>query len=265
MKRSKIFFILLFFPLVLLTGQGCNEKGNSILNTILEGLTLSREEIVQGLRVALDTASRDASGKAQKVDGFYLNELIKIYLPPETKPVQDLINNGSSNAIVNTALGGLSTATKNLEKSLNRAAEEASKDALPIFRDALTSMTIADGLKILQGGDSAATLYMREKTQAKLYEKFYPVVQNAMIVADVSQYWTQLVEIYNPIAPILGQGKIEADLPKYITDKGLHGLFKLMQLEEQKIRTDPYQYASDILRKVFGSPEAKAGKGSSQN
>ena len=42
------------------------------------------------------------------------------------------------------------------------------------------------------------------------------------------------------------------DLDRYVTEKTLEGLFKLLADEEAKIRRDPVARVTDLLRKVFG-------------
>lgn len=256
-----IFSVLFFFH------SSCDKVG-----TFLENLGLSNEEIVQGLRVALDTAARDASGSASAVNGFLLNETIKILLPEDVAvPLGKLQTVAKSNpavaALVGDQLDGL---TDEFVVSMNRAAELASTKALPIFSNAIREMTLSDGLAILQGGDSAATVYMRGKTEDGLKAVFKPVVQDAMDQVRVMEYWKPVSAKYNQImsvprastlleaAGVSGLPKqLPSDFTDYVTSKGLNGLYKLMEGEEKKIRENPMGYASNIIQKVFSSAEAK--------
>src|SRR5688572_19857997 len=120
---------------------------------------LTNEEVVSGLREALNIGSGNASTDASREDGFYKNELIFIPFPPEAVKVKNTVEKL-----------GMQEQVKQFVLSLNRAAEEASKDAAPIFLNAIMEMTITDGFNILRGADNAATMYLKDKTSAPLFE-----------------------------------------------------------------------------------------------
>ncbi len=62
-----------------------------------------------------------------------------------------------------------------------------------------------------------------------------------------------LDEVYGPFPQYRNfVQKVNPDLEKYVTDKALEGLFKLVAEEETKIRKDPAARVSEILRQVFG-------------
>jgi len=133
--------------------------------------------------------------------------------------------------------------------TLNRAAETASKEAAPIFINAITSMSISDGFAILKGNNNAATMYLKDKTSSQLKVKFNPVVKNSIGKVKVTQYWNPVINTYNKIPFIEKQNP---DLEDYITTKAIEGLFLMIEKEEKKIRKDPMARVSEILKKVFG-------------
>lgn len=260
-------FFCLVGVVVLLLGAAACEK----VNDVLKSLGLSDTEIVAGLKEALNTAADTAQGSASKVNGFLKNEAIAIMLPDELKPVKQLVDKADDipvvGAIVKNTLGN---GVEDLRVAMNRAAEHASQGVLPIFKGAVKEMTITDGLQVLQGGDSAASHYLREKTYTKLEDKFTPVVKESMGNTKVNSYYETLSTHYNDVMGQYGAvikpfvsdlpDKLDVDLSRFITTKGLDGLFYLMKGEEKKIRTNPLDYASDIIRKVFNSPEAREKK-----
>jgi hypothetical protein len=237
--------ITLLIVLALLGLASC-ESTNKILsdtNAILNGGSgsnpLSNDEVISGLKEALRVGTNNSTGKASQLDGYLKNPALFIPFPPEAQKVK-------------TKLTDLGFANKisEFETSLNRAAEEAAKDAAPIFIDAVTSMTITDGFTILRGADTAATHYLREKTYAALVEKFKPTVKNAIEKVNVTKYWNPLITTYNKIPFVEKQNP---DLDSYVTHLAAQGLFKLVRDEEMKIRRDPVARVNDILKRVFGN------------
>lgn len=185
-----------------------------------------------------------------------MDELIKIYLPPEADIIVENANNPLLAAI------GVNDFIDDMVLKLNRAAEDAAKEATPIFIDAITEMTIEDAFGILNGPDTSATHYLREKTFVALQEAFQPKIAASLekpIVAGISatETWTSFTNVYNDIAnSIAGQfaglTPVNTELDAYVTTKGLHGLFVKVADEEQAIRTDPLARVTDLLERVFG-------------
>lgn len=242
----KKYFFLFATSAILLTA--CDPKTteallsttNAILNS--QGTTtpsLTNDEVISGLREALSVGTNNSAGLASKTDGFLKNSAIFIPWPSEAQTMKDkLIQLGFQNQVTN------------FETSLNRAAEEAAKEAAPVFLNAITNMSIGDGFAILRGNDTAATHYLREKTTASLREKFSPIVSNAINKVKVTSYWTPLANTYNLIP---GVKKQNPDLNTYVTDKAINGLMLMISQEETKIRKDPMARVTDILKKVFGT------------
>lgn len=263
--KERITLVLIFGLLTLFTALhvGCGKEG------ILQNLGLSNGEITDGLRTALDTAARNASGLGSKVDGFLKNELIRLALPKELQPVLKVRDMAKGIPILGSGISApLSSAIDKFTISLNRAAEASAGKAFPVFKNAITGMSITDGLVILQGGDTAATHYLRTKTTQGLMEAFQPVCKEMIEQVEVTKYYKELAGAYNTAMPLLKKylrvdwndfpDQLNADLPAYVTDRSIHGMFVLMRGEEKKIRENPLGYASDIIQKVFNSKEAKA-------
>ena len=199
---------------------------------------LSNDEVVSGLREALTTGAKTAASKAGVTDGFYKNPKLFIPWPSEATEMKDKL----------VKLGMQSQVTQ-FEESVNRAAEEASKSAYEVFAGAVKGMSVGVGFAILNGSDTAATHYLREKTTASLTEKFKPIVKTAMEKVRVTEYWTPLVTKYNKIPLVTKQNP---DLEAYVTAKAIDGLMLLISEQEAKIRKDPAAQVTDLLKKVFG-------------
>lgn len=221
------------------SGQFDIGKIGKDIDNVVNGNGLSNQEIINGLKEALNIGSKNASSFASKVDGYYKNPLIKIPFPPEAVKMQNTLKSM-----------GMEKQVDEFILTINRAAEEAAKNAAPIFLNAITGMTISDGLSILKGKDTAATNYLRQKTMTGLHDKFKPVIRSATQKVNVTKYWNPLFTTYNKVPFV---DKINPDLEEYITERALQGLFKLVAQEEVKIRKDPKARVTDLLKKVFGN------------
>lgn len=199
---------------------------------------LTNDEVVRGLKEALSVGTNNSAASTSKVDGFYKNPLVFIPFPAEAEKVK--------NTVINL---GMQKQVDDFVMTLNRAAEEASKEAAPVFLDAIKGMSIGDGFKILKGADNAATTYLQDKTTAKLTEKFTPIIKRAIDKVEVTKYWNPVITTYNKVP---GVEQKNPDLEKYVTAKAMEGLFKLIAGEEKKIRTDPAAQVTALLKKVFG-------------
>lgn len=200
---------------------------------------LTNAEVISGLKEALTVGTNNSSALTSKLDGFYKNPEIFIPFPAEAIKVKEKVE-----AI------GMKKQVDEFVLTLNRVAETASKEAAPIFVDAIKNMSIADGFAILKGENNAATHYLREKTSASLKIKFNPIVKNAISTVEVTKYWNPIISAYNKI-PLTE--KQNPDLEDYVTTKAMDGLFLMIQKEEANIRLNPAARVSDILKKVFGS------------
>jgi hypothetical protein len=210
------------------------------LNSTASGAKpLSNDEVINGLKEALTVGTNNSTASASKVDGFYKNATLFIPFPPEAIKVKNTLDEL-----------GLQSQTDKFVMTLNRAAEEAAKNAAPVFIDAIKGMNITDGFAILRGGDSAATHYLKSKTTNELTQKFTPIVQDAINKVELTKYWSPLISEYDKIPFVQKQNP---DLTAYVTNRAMLGLFKLVAAEELKIRKDPVARVSDILKRVFGS------------
>ena len=206
------------------------------------GMTLSNDEVIAGLKEALDVGINNSVSLTSALDGFYKNSEIFIPFPEEAIKVK------------NTALDlGLNAQVDKFELTMNRAAEEATKTAVPIFINAIKNMTIADGFAILKGEKNAATNYLRKNTETQLVEKFSPEVNAAIEKVELTKYWGVLTTAYNTANAFTGGNDINTDLDAYVTDKAMDGLFTMVAKEEEKIRENPAARVTDLLKKVFGS------------
>lgn len=239
---NKLSIVIILSAILLLTG--CAEVLNQFAQSAAKGQApgLTTEEIIRGLKEALVVGAGNTTAATSKTNGFYKNPLIVIPFPPEAIKVKETVKSLGMDGLV-----------KDFEESLNRAAEEASKKALPILKSAVMSMTINDAMGILKGADNAATEYLKRTTTGALTAEFSPVVKKAVDAVEVTKYWNPIASAYNKTTWLTGEKAVNPDLDKYITERTLDGLFVLVAAEEKRIRKDPVARVTDILKKVFGN------------
>lgn len=200
-------------------------------------------DISGGLKEALNNGISKQVSKLTAVDGFYKNEAVKILLPAELQKVDAGLRRIGLGSMADEGI-----------KMLNRSAEDAVKEATPIFVDAIRNMTITDARGILMGNDSAATSYLQNSTSTALYGKFNPVIQNSFSKVGADKVWTNIINKYNSI-PLVK--KVNPDLNDYVTTQAMNGVFKMVAVEEKNIRTNLSSRTSILLQKVFALQDAK--------
>ncbi len=237
--------------MMLVVVSGCDELRH-IAQQADTGRPLTQHEVISGLKQALVIGSEAAASRLSTEGGYYLDALVRIALPPEA---QTIVNNISM-------LPGGEKLVEDLILRINRAAEDAAKEAAPIFANAITNMSIQDGFNILRGEKDAATQYLSAHTYGALFSLYQPKIKQSVdkaLVGNVSttEAWNALTGRWNTLAGsvagrIAGLQPVETDLESYLTSQALDGLFMKLAVEEEKIRVDPAARVTELLRRVFG-------------
>lgn len=235
--------IILLFT-VIFSFSSCAELQDIANQLPQNSQQLTQQQIGNGLKEALNKGIEKEVSKLTQTDGFYRNEAVKILMPPELRKVE--------NGLRQIGLGNLADEGV---KALNRAAEDAVKEATPIFISAVKDMSFTDAKNILLGNERAATSYLETKTSAQLYSKFNPVIENSFSKVGADQIWTNLINRYNKI-PLVDN--VNPDLTDYVTNRALHGVFQMIAKEEVEIRNNLNARTSDLLRRVFALQDKKS-------
>jgi hypothetical protein len=245
-------FALIF--LMLLTA-GCAEVLNVLQTSGTAALT--EGDVVSGLKEALITGARNSASKLAAENGYFGDAAVKILLPDEAKTIVDNISK----------IPGGDKLVQDVILRINRAAEDAAKEAAPIFVNSVTQMTITDAFNILNGADNAATTYLRNTTYNQLYQLYKPKIQASTekkIIGNIStkDSWNTLTSKWNTVAnsiagKIAGLKPVNTDLDDFLTNKALSGMFLKVEGEELKIRKEVSARVTPILQKVFGTLDKK--------
>lgn len=207
--------------------------------SIAQAADLSQGDASLGIRAALERAAASAVSLLGRSGGFLDNPKVRIPLP------------GFLNEIAKLAkFTGQQKRVDELVTAMNRAAETAVPEAKALLQNAVKTMSVQDGRRILTGGDNSVTDYFAGKTRTPLGVKFLPIVTRA----------TEKVALADKYNALAGRAestglvkKGDANIQQYVTTKALDGLYLMIAEEERKIRKDPAGTGSAILSKVFGS------------
>ena len=238
----KKIFALVFAACFMLSGCAELQQVAAQLPQTAGGI-LSNADIAAGLKEALDKGIDTQVSKLTQTDGFYKNQLVKILLPDELQKVDKTLRTIGLGSLADEGL-----------KVLNRAAEDAVKEATPIFVNAVKQMTFNDAKNILLGNDQAATTYLKSTTSTQLYAKFNPVIKSSFAKVGADKVWTNIITQYNKV-PLVQ--KVDPDLTNYVTNKAMDGVFKMIAVEEKNIRTDINARTSALLKRVFALQDTK--------
>lgn len=276
--------ILSIFAFLLMFSSSCSKDD---INNIVGGSDLSNEEIAQGLKEALIVGTDTSTSILSATGGYFKDQAVKILLPEniqqsistfQTKSFTVLgvnltgqqLYNGYSNTLLGINIPGLQTKENELVEGINEAAEQAAATATPIFRDAITGISISDASAILFGGDNtAATTYLKDQTSNSLFSNYEPKIDDALtsvkigntsVVDSYEDFVNSYNDMLNTDIGIFGsigslanmQTVSQTDLSAYATQKGLDGLFLKIGEEEMDIRENPLARVNSILETVFG-------------
>ena len=216
------------------------------LQTVLDSVStatgqLSEGEVGNGLKQALEIGINKGAQSLSKQDGYFKSPY-KILLPPEVQKVTSRLK----------GVPGFSDLEQKLLEKINRGAEDAAKKAAPIFTNAIRQMTFADAFDILMGPKNAATNYLDQKTNTKLYSEFNPVIVQSLDKFKARKVWADATNAYNKIPFV---DKVNSDLDDYVTVKALDGLFSMVAKKELDIRTNVNSRTTELLQKVFAKQD----------
>jgi len=233
---KKVIMLVLVFSL-----SSCAEM-QQVMNQFpqTQGLGI---DISGGLKEALNNGISKQVTKLTATDGFYKNAAVKILLPDELKKVDSGVRKIGLGSLADEGL-----------KVINRAAEDAVKEATPIFVNAVVNMSFYDAKNILMGNENAATTYLQNSTSTALYGKFNPVIKTSFAKVGADKVWANIINKYNMIPMVQ---KVNPDLTDYVTNQAMAGVFKMIAVEEKNIRTNLSARTSTLLQQVFAMQDKK--------
>ena len=196
-------------------------------------------DAASGLREALASGAQYAVDSLGRQDGFFGNSKVKIPLPESAQKAEKVLRQL-----------GMGRQADELILTINRAAEAAMPEAKVLLVDAVRKMSLQDAKGILTGGADSATQFFKRTSGEQIRAKFLPIVQKATAKVQLAQKYDE----YAGKGVQLGLlRKEDANLDSYVAQKALDGLFIMIAEQEAKIRQNPADAASAIVKKVFGA------------
>ncbi|TVR69234.1 MAG: DUF4197 domain-containing protein [Marinilabiliales bacterium] len=245
------FALIVLFALII---AGCAEL-RQIAEQFESPGPLTNQEVVDGLKQALTIGADSAASRLSATDGYYRDKAVRIMLPPEAQIITENLS----------LIPGGDKLVEDLILRINRSAENAAREAAPVFAAAVRNMSIRDGFAILRGESDAATSYLRSATWDELYGLYQPRIKSSVdraLVGNIStaEAWDALTGQWNRVAnSAVGRMSdlkpVNVELDRYLTERALDGLFLKLAEQEEIIRTNPAARVTDLLRRVFGQQD----------
>ena len=181
--------------------------------------------------------------------GYLDNPLVRILLPPPLGIALGVARDlqADPQAAVLTTL-------------MNRAAEQVAPGAAPILQKALSQITPSEAYRLLDGGGTAGTDYLKAKTSANLRETLAPqiveklagngaldIYQDVYGEAIATQHATAAAVVAGPAAP---PQLAPSELDEYVTEQTIDGMFKVLGAHETSLRENLDAASGGLLPSV---------------
>lgn len=226
--------------------SGCNNQDDLLrrvgaaANQMAANGQLSEQEIVAGLKEALQVGTERSVDLLGRKDGYMGDLSVRILMPESLRGLERTMRDLGQGKVVDEFI-----------TSMNRAAEKAAPEAVDIFVDVIKGMSLADARNILKGPDDAATRYFRQHSETRLKQSLHPVIAQATANVGVTASYKNLMGRAGPLTALIDKQAV--DLDGYITARALDGLFLKLAAEEKRIRENPVARTTELLRKVFAN------------
>lgn len=196
---------------------------------------------VKGL---LGNASDSALDQLSRPGAFYADQAVRILLPGPLQRATKLMKFADKAGLTN-----------NLTRSINDAAGLAAQEAKPVFRSAIDSMTLTDGVGIVTGGDTGGTQYLRRTSGEVLRQKMRPLISDALGRTGALKQIDSLGSgggAGGMLGALAGVGISRDGLIDSVTDQAMSGIFTYIGREEATFRKNPLRGGQRLLDAVTG-------------
>lgn len=199
-----------------------------------------------GLGGLLGKASDSALDKLAQPGAFYGDPAVRIGLP--VLGSLSGLGGGLGGSLGGTLGSVLGTAEKQglldgLMRQLNDAAGVAAGAAKPMFRTAISKLSITDVPGIVRQNDGA-TQYLKRSAGDQLGLKLRPMIDTALGQVGAFRTFDGLAKTSSLVR---AAGLTRVALGKSVTDQALNGIFRYIGGEEGRLRANPLGPAGSLL------------------
>jgi len=220
---KKLFLPILFIILLPVT-YSCS--------TLRSIYTLNQNDAASAIRQLLSIGARD-----NNIAGAFSKDAILSAVFPE-----------SVNKVLNTLNTlGLTNEIDRFTTTLSTAAEKTATASIPVFENSIANMKFADAIRIIKGGGTAATDYLRTSAGDSLRTSIRPVMQNTLNEYKLNEQWNTLIK---PVRAIAGN-KLNLDLSTLMAGAVSEAMFRKIAEREVLVRKDVSARSTLLLQKVF--------------
>ncbi|MFK8010257.1 MAG: DUF4197 domain-containing protein [Saprospiraceae bacterium] len=171
------------------------------------------------------------------VDGF---------VPPELKPV-----------LGNLKSLGLGKEIDKVNQKIGIVSKIMADESAGIINDAVKELKFKDAVKIVVGGENAATESLKQAMYSSVKKRYSTRLETELGKTEATQYWPLAANAYN----LFAKKKVGGSLSDFMAERAVDALFLNMGKEESKIRKNPKKLGKAVVTKVFDYYQKKKGKG----
>jgi hypothetical protein len=218
--------------------SACTEMSQILQSGAVNAGQPGESAVARAVKESLELGSGRAADLLSQVGGYQNSSRYRIRLPEAMQPI--------ASGLRQFGLGGQ---VDRIEALMNQGAERAAVEAKTVFISAVRGMTISDAMGIVRGGNTAATDYFRQHTEADLRQRYLPIIKSNLQQVGFYNQYQQLLTAYKrlPLAD-----KPDLDLEQHVLTQSLNALFTQVGEEEKAIRKDPLGRGSSAIAAVFG-------------
>ncbi|RYZ53000.1 MAG: DUF4197 domain-containing protein, partial [Chitinophagaceae bacterium] len=165
----KKLFLPLLFAFLLPVSYSCSTLRNYVL---------TEQDAVAALRQMLQ------AGANSDLKGAFSKDAVMATLFPESirKTLNTLQQLGLTNEI------------DRFTTTMSTAAEQTATRSVPVLVQGITSMSFTDGIRIVKGGGTSATDYLRTAIGANLRSEVRPVMEQALKEYNLVEQWNNIIK-----------------------------------------------------------------------
>lgn len=142
---------------------------------------------------------------------------------------------------------GLTNEIDRFTTTLGTAAEQTATRSVPVFVSGINNMRLTDALRIVKGGGTSATDYLRSNVGTELRTAIKPVMQQTLAEYKLNEQWDKIIK---PAKALAGD-KLNLDLSTIMAGVVSEKMFQKLEETERQVRTNAAARTTPLLQKVF--------------